>query len=224
MALALDGSAANNVAGGITNAVSLTTSNSGDLIYLVILTNDAGGVASVSDTAGLSWAHRATGGSAGNRIETWSAVSSGALSADSITVTFGASTFSTVCAIGISGANTATKFDSNAGLPAAGTTSPVALTTSNANDFLIGAYRFTSTASPTAGAGWTLITGANFLLVEYQIVAATQSGLSATIGTGNTDENGGIGDAVIAASGGGGGGTGDTLGMQIYRPNQKAWR
>lgn len=30
--------------------------------------------------------------------------------------------------------------------------------------------------------------------------------------------------AMITAVGGGGGGTGDTLGMQIFRPNQRAWR
>jgi hypothetical protein len=131
--------------------------------------------------------------------------STSALSNEAITVNFsGVAPVITVDVFAISGADTTIINDSNVALPNTTVTSgnTVSLTTSNANDFLIGFYGFNSTANPTQGAGWTLISGANFFMTEYKIVSATQSGTVATIGTGDTDEAAGIADAVIAASGG----------------------
>jgi hypothetical protein len=75
----------------------------------------------------------------------------------------------------------------------------ITLSTSNASDFILGAYRFSSTPSPTAGAGWTQISGADGQLVEYKIVSAVQSKLDIVIGTGSGNDNAGIGDAIMSA-------------------------
>ncbi len=105
---------------------------------------------------------------------------------------------------GVSGADTVAIWDANAALPDTGGTGDRSITTSSADCFLIGSYRFQSTASPTQGTGWTKISGADFQLTEYKIVSATQSGTDVAIGTGSGDNNAGIGDAIVSAGGGGG--------------------
>jgi hypothetical protein len=84
----------------------------------------------------------------------WYAISSGVLTADTITVsaTVTLST-NTILAFGISGANTGAPFDPHSGIPAtqavAQTTPPgysLSITTSNANDFIISAI-----SGPDAG-------------------------------------------------------------------------
>lgn len=225
MTLALDGSAHGNVGSGTSVSVNLTTSNANDVIFVVITSNN-GTVSSVSDTAGLTWTQRATTNLSGTQfLFIYRAVSAGALSADSITVTMAGTTFITVDAFGVSGADTVTIFDSNASLPATSSTLNVTVSTSNANDFLICASTLgQATTGGTTPAGFTSISDANFQYVGYQVVAATQSSLVESVGHGAAT----YGDAVIQSSGGGGGGggggTGDTLGMQIFRPNQRPWR
>jgi hypothetical protein len=60
-----------------------------------------------------------------------------------------------------------------------------------------------STASPTAGAGWAGISGANYQLSEYQIVSSTQTSLAVSLTTGAGDIQAGLADAVVQASAGG---------------------
>ena len=84
--------------------------------------------------------------------------------------------------------------------PVTGTTDPLSITTTHANTMVIGSFRMNSTSTPTQGTGYTIISGANFLLSEYQIFSSTQSGLSVTIGTGAGDANGCIADALVAAA------------------------
>jgi hypothetical protein len=98
----------------------------------------------------------------------------------------------------VKGANFTTPLDANGALPATATTGNLSLTTSTPDGFLFGTYRFGTEANPTAGAGWNTIQGNNFLLTEYKIVSATQSGTSVPIGTGDTDQNRGIGHSVRA--------------------------
>lgn len=194
--LALDGSASNNVTSGATITATLTTTQSNDIIMVAVLAN-AVNIDSIADAAGLTWSTRLSLTAPNLRLFT--AVAPSPLVGDVITVTFNtATTFATISAFGVSGANTTTKFDPNAAIPSQGTTSPVAFTTNNTNDMLIACYRM-GTANPTAGAGWTTILGANFMLTEYKIVSATQSGSLGLIGTGDTTETRGIGDAIVSA-------------------------
>jgi hypothetical protein len=194
-----------NLAGGTTTTINCTTTSTNDIICLVVTTNSAH-VTNVSSTNTTGWVvskSQNTGG--GNFLDVWYGTASSTLTSESITVTFSAtSAFVTLDVFGISGGNTSTPQDASG--PVGGTTSTVTLVTSNANDFCVGAYRFVGTANPTAGStpspGWTKISGADFQLVEYQVVSATQSGMSVTIGTGNGDENAGIATAFQAAAGG----------------------
>ena len=204
--LALDGSGHSNNTG----TCSLTTTSSNDNIVMVATINAGAGtggsqISSITSTNTTSWARRsgvAATSSSTNGIEMWRGKAASAITSETITVNFANSpSFETLDCFGISGSDVSTIWDSNGSLPATAQSAIVSVSTSNANDFLIGAYRFGSTASPTQGTGWTIISGANFQLTEYKIVSATQSGLSVAIGTGAGDQNAGLGDAVIAASG-----------------------
>ena len=200
MALALDGSVHGSTT-ATSLGVTLTTSNTDDVI-IVIATVNQGPITSISG-AGLTWNFIASGGTGIAAIEIWYAIASSALSSQTITVTQTASGFITVDAFGISGANTSSPFDANASTPATGTTATLTVSTDTADTFIIGGYRFGSTASPTEGTGWTKIFGANFQLSEFKIVSSTQSSLSVAIGTGAGDQNGGVADAVVIAAAGG---------------------
>jgi hypothetical protein len=204
VSLALDGTAhfeSTNL-GGASCTLSLTTKNANDVIVAAVMANGAT-VSSISSTH-LNFVLRKREQAAdglSDYLELWHAVGSVALSSESITVKLsGNVTYCTVDVFGISGANTSTIFDSNSSLPAAVQSGDVKLSTSNAHDFILGAYRMGHTPTPTAGAGWTRISGSNYQLVQYQIVTATQSNLDVAIGTGSGDDNAGIGDAIMGAS------------------------
>jgi hypothetical protein len=135
-----------------------------------------------------------------NYLEFWYAPASSALTSESITVHTNSSGFLTVCAFAVSGYSMTDVFDPNGALPnvsgtgsGSGSANPT-FTTTNPDNFLIACYRQNVSSSTTAGTGWTLITGSNFLVVEYKVVSTTQSGLVASISANN--ENGIIGDAI----------------------------
>lgn len=194
MSLALDGSVAGTTTAA-SLAVSLTTSNGNDIV-VVIVTCNGGPVVSVT-AAGLTFARAGRNGSFATNIEMWWARAPVALSSKSITVTQTSSAFISISAFGVSGNPVA--LDPNALLPSVigdgsgtGTGSLCAITTTQNQEFMIGAYRFAATANPTAGAGWTQISGANFMLTEYKVVSTKQNATSVGIVTGFTNENGGI--------------------------------
>ena len=198
--LALDGNGFYTTSAWSTSdTVTLTTAYVNDVIILDIAENGTT-VSSISDTAGLTWQEKAVAGTGNDLIYQYYAISPNALSADAITVNFtGGATQAELNAFGIAGANTSSPFDTNASIPTTSATGTVSATTSNANDLIFAAYRFGSDASPSAGSGWTAINASGgYYLSEYQIVSATQARLVATAST--TDENGGIIDAVVAAS------------------------
>ena len=114
------------------------------------------------------------------------AIAPNELSADTITVNFTGTTCSVLNAFSIVGANTSSPFDTNASLPGTSNGSTVSATTSNANDLIFAAYNSWGTATPSAGSGWTTISGpsGDYYLSEYQTVSATQSGLAATLSSG----------------------------------------
>lgn len=182
-----------NISGGAT----LTTSGAG-VVYVVVVSN---GQAPTSATGcSLTFTQRAQKSDASGFITTFRAVSSTALSGCVVAVNFSsAPSFFTGVDFGISGADTSTIFDSNGSVPATCGAAHCSISTNNANDFIIGTYKFGATSSPTQGAGFTLIDGGGFTLVEYKIVSATQSGLDIPIGTGDADETAGIADAVMQA-------------------------
>ena len=197
MALALDGSVHGNSSSASSLVVSLTT-GAGNVV-LVAVTSNAGDPTSVASANGETFTKHATSG--GQSVSLWSCVTSSAWSSNNITVTLGSSAYVTVDAAGISGADTSNIFDDNASIPDTGAGDPRTVSTDLADTMVIGAFRMLSTSGPTAGSGFTQISGAHFQLFEYKIVSAAQSSLSVTLGTGAGNSNGGVATAVRQASG-----------------------
>lgn len=194
--LSLDGSNANNVVGGTSQTITLTTTKTNDIIVVCAVAGSST-VSGVSDTSGLTWTHRGTNTTSGQRLETWWALATGTLSGDTITITYGASNTYEVIVFAVNGAHTAGPWDTNAGLPAtSGFAGAPSISTSNANDFIFGYITGASGLSP--GAGWTTLKLFSFSFTEYQIVSSTQSGLSANYSGGSGTVQSGIGDAIIA--------------------------
>jgi hypothetical protein len=196
MALALDGEVIGGN-GGADDAVVLTTSAAGQICVVITVNNTT--VSSITDSAGLTYSLRATSGGA-SPIELWSARSNGAQASNTITVTYaGTATFGRVIAFGVSGTDASDPWDDHASTPNTGTSDPATVSTTASDTFIIGAFRG-STSDPTAGTDYTEIGTQNgsFTLVEYKIVAAPQTGLSVTVGTGVGTMNGAIGDALQA--------------------------
>jgi hypothetical protein len=210
--LSLDGSTSIGASGSATATATLTTSRSPDVIIALVTIYTGSSsitISSISSTH-LSFIKRGSINNANHEsIEEWYAVASSTLSSETITVTFSASAYATGEIFGISGANTASPFDSNPGLPKTATgnsgtaASITGLSTSDANDVIIAGYGAPGGAdSVTAGSSYTMIyhghNPQNFGS-EYQIVSSTQSG--ATVGfTGNTNYWAGIADAVTAST------------------------
>ena len=99
-------------------------------------------------------------------------------------------------AFAISGANTTTKWDPNlTSAPAMTASSPISLTTTNANDFLF--YGSRDGGSGVVQSGFTPLPAVipGFLVCGYKKVTATQSGLSIADAAGS---NGMVADAVIS--------------------------
>lgn len=206
MALALDGPGGHStstIAGTGPFTVTITTTSATDVLELFVEANGsvATAVSSVTDNSGVTAAWQKRAGDSPGQFpeECWWTTSTGVLTGTTITVTMTANTtFITLDAIAVSGANTASPFDGHSGIPVTGHPDPLLITT-NGNAFIVAAYR-TGSSNPTAGSGWTLISGADFQAVEYQITTA--SSLSATLTTGSGTANGGIVDAIVAPGAG----------------------
>ena len=192
MALAIDGKVL-GTASAANLTVSLTTTSTNDVIIVVAACN-GGPVVSVT-SPNLTFTRRG-GTTGGFCIEEWWAPSSGTLSAEQIKVTQTTSGVLAVTAFGISGANTSTPYDTHSGLPVTANGSQPSVSTSNANDIILGMFRLTSSTG-TIGSGFSSIENGDFMLVEYKIVSSTQTSLSVTeTGT----NNGAIGDAIVQAT------------------------
>lgn len=192
--LAIDGS--NHVSGS--NSLTLTTSHANDFVGL-FLTRNAGTVTSVTDNSGVTaaWQLRATIGGT-NSISFWWTTASAALSGATITVNYSANPgFQTIDAFGISGAKISSPFDS--GSAVTGSADPLTISTTNAVTMVLGGFREVTASSPTAGSGFTAISGADFQLSEYQIFSSPQTNLSVTQSP-SGGSNGCIADAIVAAA------------------------
>ena len=206
LTMALDG-ANYNTGTGSTLSASLTTSNANDVIIAVATgQNGATGTyqtPSMSDSSSLTWHSRSTlqelsnAGGYSYYGQVFYAIAASALSADSIKITWNSAPtqFGTLQVFGVSGANTASPFDGNGGLPSFATGAYASVTTSNANDFIYGAELTANTVSPTTGGGFSAIEsgiGSN-LASEYKVVSSTQSALSVSYSNAGSDTDGGVG-------------------------------
>ncbi|HZW55755.1 MAG TPA: hypothetical protein VFF30_05650, partial [Nitrososphaerales archaeon] len=209
--ISLDGSASARCVNVVTCSTSLSTSKSPDVIVVTAVDQASDTINTPTDTAGLTWTLRKSVVNGGLHSYYWYAIATGSLSSDSISVTASASCVIALTAFGISGANTASPFDSNSGLPASATgssTSPsVTISTSNANDMLLGIPAAVGSATVSAGTGFTQIKTSTSPGTgdEYEIVSALQS--SSSVGsTLSASENWAmIGDAIVQASSASGG-------------------
>ncbi len=204
MTLALEGTSVhvNSSGPGTSLALPAFTTSVATQVFVCILIN--GGTISSVTGGSLTFTNRVT--SVGtNLISLWTAAASSALSGVVFTINFSvAPGFTTADCFAFSGHDTITRWDSNASVPSKEDSGPdpILVSTNNANDVIIAGFRMVNTASPTAGSGFTLISGADYQGVEYKIVSATQTNLSCGLTTGNGDANGCLVDALMAGTGG----------------------
>lgn len=210
--IGLDGSAS-AAASGTTITLSLSTTKSPDVLYLSTTEGGSVTVSTVASSPTLTWTQRVSLPFSNNKhAETWYAIwsSSGTIS---ITVTLSGAASGAGVAYGISGANTAAPFDTNAAVPStasgsAGTAASMTISTSNANDMIIGALGVKGNPTLTTGTGFTLVltqaagSGGNSLegSDQYQVVSTTQSNLAVGYSWGGAQDWGIVADAITAAS------------------------
>jgi len=204
MALAIDGTAHANSSSS-SDTVTLTTTGAG-LVVVVVLGNSTGGVTGVT-SSNLTFSEYAVSTTVSDFVlEMWTAESGSALTSEVITVNLASSGFLTIDAFGVSDYDTGNIFDDNASIPVTvidgdaetpgEEADPISISTDALDTMIIGAFRFQGTASPTAGSGYTAVSGADYLLTEYQIVSSAQSSLTVDVGTGSGDSNGAIATAI----------------------------
>jgi hypothetical protein len=188
--------------------VSLTTSKSKDVIMLFVYRATGSTSYTISDTAGLTWHVRSISGSPPAAFTVYYAITTGALSSDTIKASLSSSSETLqMIAFGVSGANTASPFDSGAssecynyGTVASGKTMTCSITTNHANDMVIGFAEEVQAGGLSAGS--TSIkssTASGIGAAEYSIV--TLSGSQAISWTNSASSSQTIyltGDAIIA--------------------------
>ncbi len=214
-----DGSACGYVTKGATSdSASLTTSSSPDVLLLAISLepNTSVTVSGVSDTTGLHWVSRTSlTYSTTGTLDEYYAISTGPLSADSITATFSGGSPAEMCVAAFAGANTTSPFESGFPVSASGSGSSasVSISTTNSNDFLFSAAAATGNNTWTSPTGFTSIASRLRFNPTYEIVTSPQSNLAVTYGISSSSLPSWavFVDAVRAASSsGGGGGSGGT--------------
>lgn len=194
--LSVDGLGGENSNTSITNAVSITTSLSNNIIMVCVIANGNNVVSVVGSSLG-SFTLR-TRIISGNNVETWWKLATAPLiSTEVITVTYAGAGFNTVTAFAVNGAKTSAPFDTNVVLPVVGASDPLSVSTTASNTLVFGTYRL-STGNPTAGGTFTGIKlNSDFMLTEYNIYSSPQTGLAVPVGVGVGTANGGIADAIV---------------------------
>lgn len=200
MAIAVVGEGSVEGASGTSCTTSaITTTGAGKVLIAVAVNGTT--VTSVTG-ASLTFSQRAIANNFPNNIELWEADSAGAISSQTFTANLDSST-AFVSAI-VFGVEEEDGFDANGSLPdqQAGATDPTVSTTAS-DTMIIGAFRFQSTATPTAPADWTAITAGSggYMGVWYRIYSSAQTSLTiADGGNGSGDSNAAIGDALVQAA------------------------
>lgn len=213
--MTVDGHAVNPTGSGTcapgvmgTCTISVTTTLTNDVIVLFVQCGLPGllGSVTITDGSSLAWNTRVSWQQIGNRAQgEWWAVSSGALSSDTVTATFTQSqTACNLLYIAINGANTATPYDSNAAEPATvNGNSPTScvMTTDNADVILFGEVGQTGTPVFTRPSGWTAgDTGGSFEKFDaWNIVAGSVTSQTETWAATAGINISGLCDAIVAA-------------------------
>ena len=167
-----------NDGGGSPVTVTLTTTQPNDLLYVSATVGVAQSFVSITSSPSLTWHSRATISNSADTLETWWAIMSTSGSINiSVTVNNNNGHWA-AAAFAVSGANLASPFDGNA-KTYSGTTSPASasITTTHANDLIIGTLDAASSNTLTTGTGFTLITtgvygGIRQVSDEYEAVSS----------------------------------------------------
>jgi hypothetical protein len=214
MGLSLDGQGQVFQTSGSSSTASLTTVNAGDVIVAVASTNGTNDITGVhSPTLGAFTLrtndHTATAG--GRTVSIYYAVSSGTLSSEAVKASYSDSVYSFFVTFGVSGANTSTPFDPNAAVPSfntgSGSTGSSTFSTTNANTFIFQMASWSGLGSWTAGGvggtgatAFGTLSSSNYWGIQYQIVAASESGASFSIQNTNGSTWMSLVDAIQQAS------------------------
>lgn len=200
MAIAANGTPGHAVNGSTTSLAANITTTATNCIVCCVVTCNGGPLVSVTGS-GLTFTFRGTdGNNVHDQIEIWTAPAASTLSAVSITATqTNAGQYMAMDVFAFSGADTSSPLD---GAAVTGNPDPLTISTSVADTVIVGCYRPASTQNPTAGTGFTAVSGADFQLTEYNIVSSIQTNLSVTMGTGAGQANGGVVIAIKAAAAG----------------------
>ena len=190
-----------NTASGTGSSVAVTLSGCKANDVIIVLASAHSNLASaITDNLGthLPWALRKTSDvSSTQRIsEYWAPFTAGGSITITLTVTADSTYGSSVVAFAISGTNTASPFDTNAGLPysatSSGSSAPsvTGVSTTNANDMIIGLQGSRAATTETAGTSYTLIRSVTSArgsgATEDRIVTSVQSSATVSFGTSTT--------------------------------------
>jgi flagellin-like protein len=196
--LALDGSISSSVTTGNTITLTLVTSNANDVLYLSWVGNGGDrSITGVSSSGTSGWTQRARISADNDHwLETWYATRTTA-GTTTITITMSSNNNGDCAAVayGISGADLASPFDGNRRTNT-GTndgSGSVTISTSNANDFILGAIGVDNAPTLTTGSGFTLIRSqavgtSRITSDEYKIVSTTQSNLAVGYSFSSTED------------------------------------
>jgi flagellin-like protein len=207
--MVVEGAAAAQFSTASSGTITLSTSSANDVIVVMVANEDLHNavVRTVSTITGggLSFTHHSfgTGNPPYNQISTspyvdaevWSAIAASPLASVLVTVTLSGSTDdASIVAFGVSGANTVTPWDTHPALNTAQNTAStvptVSVTTSNANDMILGfagiGQAGSSSTLESTIAGFTMIqqqlnsagSDSSLAAAEYELVSSTQTSLS----------------------------------------------
>lgn len=209
--LTLNASVQRNAFSAATFAMPAITTTIAPTILVITGSLNNAAITSIT-SSGLTWQKRGGIGSGFGtyNFEIWWAAAPSLLTSHVVTVntTSPGSDYAALTLMAVSGVNMDTPWDTNASLTATGAGGSALIISTDASDtFIIGGYK-QQTAAPTAGSGFTTVSGVDFILVEYKIVSSPQTNLSVALGTfsGNLDAK--LADALVRASGSGGGSSG----------------
>jgi len=208
--LALDGGVGS---GGTCNStsvsscsVTLTTTQSNDVIVVYCVDGTGGGTFSTPTAAGLTFTQRGTTSNLANRTQAlWYAIASSPISEPITCAWTSAASVGAVVVFGVHGANTAAPFDTNAGLPYFNANFPnpnpsCTISTSNAYDFIFtGVYSNGGAITGNPPSPFSSIATNVNMGASYEVVAATQTNLTIQWSTSGSPRVAWMCDAIVAA-------------------------
>lgn len=181
-------------AGDNVGEITLSTLDSTGVLVLFVTANDATAPVVSSTTLG-SWGDPRAQRAEGDGIYEWTKPFSSKLTNEVISFVGFTGGFITMDAIEVRGVPPTSYFNTDASLPSSAGSLPLGVNTKEPDALILAALRLTNTPG-MAGAGWTLISGLDYQVVEYKLVTAAQAALAVTLGDAG-DSNGIIVDAFI---------------------------